>query len=213
MRKTDAIVFASMNGHKLLEMRALFAKFPEYEILSPSGLLRNASKIGAVETYSSYADNSAAKARLVNQGCHYPTIADDSGLEVSALDQRPGVHSHRYADLSGYPSAQAQDQANVTKLLGELTGQTNRQAEFVCHLSLVVEGVLVSAEGRLRGTIANVPSGQNGFGYDPVFVPHGETRTFAEMTETEKNKISHRAVALEALMQKVKELGIQIAKP
>ncbi len=213
MRKTNEIIFASMNGHKLLEMRALFAKYPEFEIVSPEGVLRNPAKIGAAEIYSTYAENSAAKARLVNHGCHYPALADDSGLEVAVLDGKPGVHSRRYAELPGYPSPLAQDEANMSKLLQALANQTSRHAEFVCHLSLVVEGVLISAEGRLRGTIANVPSGKNGFGYDPVFVPHGETRTFAEMTETEKNKISHRAVALEALMKKVKELGIQIAKP
>jgi len=93
MRKTNEIIFASQNGHKLLEMRALFAKYPEFEIVSPEGVLRNPAKIGAVEIYSTYAENSAAKARLVNHGCHYPALADDSGLEVAALGGKPGGHS------------------------------------------------------------------------------------------------------------------------
>jgi XTP/dITP diphosphohydrolase len=202
-----------MNFDKFREMRALLAKYPELELLSPEGLLRNADKIGAVEIHETYLENAAAKARLVNQGCHYPALADDSGLEVTALDGRPGVRSARFVPVSGYPSKIAQDRANIERVLEEMKGQTHREARFVCTLALVIEGTLIHATGAMEGKIADAPRGQMGFGYDPIFIPQGETRTLGEMTETEKNAISHRAQALARLMDEVKLHGIQFAKP
>lgn len=202
-----------MNFDKFREMKSLLAKYPELELLSPEGLLRNADKIGAVETHLTYLENAAAKARLVNQGCHFPALADDSGLEVAALDGRPGARSARFAKIEGYPSKIAQDRANIDLLLSEMKGKTNREATFVCTLALVIEGVLIQATGTLEGTITEAPRGHTGFGYDPVFIPKGEKRTFAEMTETEKNAISHRAKALALLMEEVRAHGIQFAKP
>lgn len=199
MRASSKIVFASTNLNKLQEMKALLAKVPGIELVSPVGLLRNAEKIGAVETFSTYAENAAAKARLVNQGCHYPALADDSGLEVFALDGRPGVRS-------------ARDFTPET-LLSAMKGQTNREARFVSHVALCIEGTLIQASGELTGTLTEAPRGKNGFGYDPIFVPTGETRTLAEMSQTEKNAISHRARAVEALMTEIARHGIQIAKP
>lgn len=217
MRISNQIVLASNNFHKLQEMRALLARYPALELLSPDGILRNAGKIGAVEVHSTYAENAAAKARLVNQGCHFPALADDSGLEVLSLEGHPGVRSARYAKLEGYPSQLSQDEANIQKLLGALesqaNGQANREARFICHLALVIEGTLIAATGILEGTITHSPRGQMGFGYDSIFVPKGESRTLGEMTETEKNQISHRALALTALMQECEVLGIQFAKP
>lgn len=203
MRASNTIVFASTNPDKFTEMRALFSKYPGLEIISPTGLLRNADKIGAVEVFSSYLENAAAKARLVNQGCHYPTLADDSGLEIMALDGRPGPLSARYANGA----------SNIEKVLLEMKGQSNREAQFVCVLTFVIEGILLTATGVLTGTITEAPRGKMGFGYDPIFIPKGETRTLAEMTETEKNAISHRTRALDLLMKEVQALGIQIAKP
>lgn len=202
-----------MNFDKFREMKALLAKYPDFELLSPEGLLRNADKIGAVEVHSTYLENAAAKARLVNQGCHYPALADDSGLELFALSGRPGPRSARLARLDGYPSQISQDRANMEALLTEMKGQTNREAQFVCTLALVIEGTLIHATGTLSGTLLEAPRGQMGFGYDPLFVPTGEKRTLAEMTETEKNAISHRAKALSTLMEEVKACGIQFAKP
>ncbi len=199
MRASSKIVFASTNLNKLQEMKALLAKVPGIELISPVGLLRNAEKIGAVETFSTYAENAAAKARLVNHGCHYPALADDSGLEVFALDGRPGVRS-------------ARDFTPET-LLTAMKGQTNREARFVSYVALCIEGTLLVASGELTGTLTEAPRGKNGFGYDPIFVPTGESRTLAEMSETEKNAISHRARAVEALMGEVARHGIQIAKP
>lgn len=213
MRSTNTLVFASNNSHKLLEMRALLSKFSSLQLKPASSFLRNAGKIGKVEIYNTYLENAAAKARLVNHGCHYPTLSDDSGLEVEALNGQPGVFSQRYASLEGSPSQNDQDQANIQKLLKSLTSTDSRKARFVCTLSLIVEGVLLSATGELEGTIALEPKGTQGFGYDSIFIPQGETRTLAEMTETEKNNISHRAIALKKLFQKIEEHGIQIAKP
>lgn len=213
MRASNKIVLASTNLDKFIEMRALLSAYPGLELIRPTGILKNADKIGAVEVFNSYLENAAAKARLVNLGCHFPALADDSGLEVMALDGRPGPRSARYSKIDGSPSTLSQNAANIEKLLGELKGQTKRDAQFVCVLALVVEGILLTATGVLEGTIAEAPRGKMGFGYDPVFIPKGETRTFAEMTETEKNVISHRAKALELLMKEVKDLGIQLAKP
>lgn len=213
MRASHSIVFASTNSDKFVEMRALFSRYPGFEILSPVGLIRNADKIGAVEVHSTYLENAAAKARLVNQGCHYPALADDSGLEVIALDGRPGPRSARYSQVSGSPSRLSQSAANIEKLLGELKGEKNREAQFTCVLALIIEGTLLTTIGVLEGSIADTPRGTMGFGYDPIFIPKGETRTLAEMTETEKNVISHRARALALLMKEVQTLGIQLAKP
>jgi XTP/dITP diphosphohydrolase len=94
-----------------------------------------------------------------------------------------------------------------------MKGQTNREARFVSTLSLVIEGTLLHATGILEGTLTDAPRGKNGFGYDPIFVPKGESRTLAEMTETEKNAISHRALAVEALLKECTVHGIQFVKP
>ena len=112
MRTVNQIVFASTNYNKYLEMKALLAKVPGIELLQASAILRNADKIGTVETHATYFDNASAKARLVNQGCHYPTLADDSGLEVLALEGAPGVRSAR--------------DWNIDKVLTALKGQANR---------------------------------------------------------------------------------------
>lgn len=202
-----------MNFDKFREMKALLSIYPDLELVSPEGLLRNADKIGYVETYNTYLENAAAKARLVNQGCHYPALADDSGLEIDALGGKPGVHSHRYVKLAGYPSKISQDKANIDQVLSEMKGKTDRSARFVTTLFLVIEGIELKATGILEGTIAETPRGEMGFGYDPIFIPKGEKRTLGEMTETEKNAISHRAKALAEIMAQVKTLGIQFAKP
>lgn len=203
MRACNQIVLASTNPDKFTEMSALISKYPGFELLPAGKLVRNAEKIGMVEIYSTYLENAVAKARLVNQGCHFPALADDSGLEVTALEGRPGPHSARYAKGS----------SQIEKLLKELDGQANRDARFVCTLAFVIEGTLITATGVLEGTISSAPTGKMGFGYDPIFIPRGENRTLAEMTETEKNAISHRAKAVELLMKEVQALGLQIAKP
>lgn len=210
MRLSNKIVLASTNLDKLDEFRALFTAYPEIEIVSANDILRNASKLAFAERHDTYFDNSVAKARMANQGTHYPVLADDSGLEVEALGGKPGVRSHRFA--SPRPGI-SQDQANNELLLKELGGKANRNAKFVCSLVLLMEGIMIHATGALEGVIGEAPRGEHGFGYDPLFVPKGSTKTLAEMTEGEKNSISHRARALHELMAKVKSHGITFVKP
>ena len=212
MRVVNKIVLASLNPHKFLEFRSLLSVYPEVELLSVEGLIRNANKLDTVETHQSYLENALAKARLANQGCHYPSLADDSGLEVIALQGRPGVKSRRYATAK---AGQSQDQANVQKLLEELQNkpESERQARFVATLALSLEGISLHATGILEGTIAQAPRGNHGFGYDPIFIPKGSNRTLAEMTEAEKNTISHRALALKELMNIARARNIQFARP
>lgn len=217
MRQCDRIVLATSSIHKFEEFKSLFSAYGNIEILMARDVLRNADKVNSVEGSTSYLDNAAAKARLVNQGCHYPALADDSGLEVDALQGKPGVLSARYA---AFRTGVSRDQANREFLLEELKKKlpkdhlrTDRSARFVATLALEIEGVLISAVGVLEGNITDVPRGEGGFGYDPVFVPKGFQKTLAEMTLAEKNSISHRAKALQELMNKAAAIGLVFAKP
>jgi XTP/dITP diphosphohydrolase len=210
MRTAHILVLASTNRHKFEEMSALFKRYPEINLVPVNEYIRNSEKIGMVEVFNEYVDNVVAKARISNHGCHYPCLADDSGIEVEALNGRPGVKSHRYAIPK---HGQTQDQANNEKLLQELKGQTNRNARFVCHLALVQEGTLVHVVGTLDGTIAEAPRGPAGFGYDPLFIPKGYTQTLAELGPEQKNKISHRALAVANLLEQIKQQEVVLAKP
>jgi XTP/dITP diphosphohydrolase len=210
MRSAHTLVLASTNRHKFEEMSFLFKRYPEISLDPVNEYIRNSEKLGMVETSDQYSENAIAKARTANHGCHYPCIADDSGIEVEALNGRPGVRSHRYAIPK---KGETQDQANNDKLLSELKGQSNRNARFVCHLALVMEGTLVHAVGILEGTIADSPRGPGGFGYDPLFIPKGHTQTLAELGPEQKNKISHRALAVAQMMEEIKRQEIVLAKP
>jgi XTP/dITP diphosphohydrolase len=216
MRLSNKIVFASTNSEKYREFSALLKAFPEIELVPAVDLLVNPEKLGFVETHATYLENAFAKARLANQACHHPALADDTGIEVAALGGRPGLKSHRYATVNGQVASRlAQDQANRDKLLEELRGKpaSERSAKFVTSVALVIEGILSHASGELEGTILEAPRGAQGFGYDPIFVPTGSNKSLAEMTESEKNAVSHRAKAIQALMAQVKARGIVLAKP
>jgi XTP/dITP diphosphohydrolase len=210
MRQVNRIVLATTNRDKFEEFQLIFALHGEVELLSADQIVRNADKLGFAERYDTYVENASAKARLANMGCHYPTLADDSGLEVESLGGKPGVRSHRYASPKAGVS---QDDANNQLLLSELGRERSRNARFVCSLVLCIEGITLQGTGTIDGTILTEPRGGTGFGYDPLFVPKGATKTFAEMTATEKNAISHRARAVQALMEQVKGHGIVFAKP
>ncbi len=210
MRLSNQLVLATLNRHKFEEFKSLLSVYPDIELIPVENFIRNPKGLQKVETHATYLENAAAKARLVNQACHYPSLADDSGLEVTALNGAPGVRSHRFAPPQPKKS---QDQANVDLLLAELTGKPNRNAAFTCTLALVIEGILIHAVGKLDGMICDKPRGENGFGYDSVFIPNGKTKTLAEMTEPEKNEISHRTHALHNLMAQIKSHGIVFAKP
>lgn len=215
MRFSNKIVLASTNGDKLKEFKEIWKIVPEVEITSPELVIRNVDKLALVEVHATYLENAIAKSRIANQGSHYPCLADDSGLEVDALDGKPGVHSFRYAKTPHALSKIEQYRANLELLLSELSQkpQAPKTGRFICALALTMEGVSIHATGTLEGTIIETPKGQNGFGYDPVFVPKGYSKTLAEMTENEKNKISHRAEAVRALLSKIKEHGFIFVKP
>jgi XTP/dITP diphosphohydrolase len=209
MRLVNRVLFATENRNKFEEIKTLLQAFPEVNLLMASEILRNTDGLKFAERYDTYLENALAKARIVNQGAHYPSLADDSGLEVEGLNGKPGVRSHRYATPK---AGMTQDEANVQLMLKELAGKP-RNAKFVCTLALLVEGILVHATGTLEGTIAEAPRGSNGFGYDPIFIPAGSTKTLAEMTSSEKNAISHRNNALQLLMTQVRQHEIIFAKP
>ncbi len=189
-------VIATFNRHKAAELHALLA-LPGVE------LVPLADWPGAEppeETGATLLENALLKARAAVALTGLPAIADDTGLEVDALDGAPGVHAARY---SGPGATYA---SNVAKLLRELTGvpAAKRAARFrtVC-VAVWPDGREVNVEGVLEGVITEAPRGANGFGYDPVFGPRGETRTFAELSDTEKNTISHRARAVRALAERL----------
>ena len=188
-------VVATFNRDKAAELHALLALPP----LSDVELVPLADWPGAKapeEIGDTLRANAAIKARAAVALTGLPAIADDTGLEVDALNGAPGIHAARYAG----PTATYAD--NVAKLLRELAGvpPERRTARFrtVCYAAWP-DGMEMSADGVLAGTITEAPRGANGFGYDPVFVPKGETRSYAELTDDEKNAISHRARAVRVL--------------
>lgn len=182
------LVFATNNLHKLEEVR---------DILGGSFRIASLKEIECTDDIPETADtlegNALQKARYVKDKFGYDCFADDTGLEVEALGGAPGVFSARYAGL-GHDS-----EANMRKLLKELEGKTNRQAQFRTVVALILEGREYTFEGIVRGTILTERRGTAGFGYDPVFVPEGYAETFAEMGSEEKNRISHRARAVQKL--------------
>jgi XTP/dITP diphosphohydrolase len=212
MRKAPHLVLASNNRHKLEEFSALLKGYPGLTLHSAEDYISNSDKLGLVETSDRYMDNALAKARACNHACHYPSLADDSGLEVDALEGGPGVRSHRFAIPK---KGQTQDQANCDLLLQKLEGlpSEKRTARFICHLALVMEGLSIHAVGICEGTITSKKMGDGGFGYDPLFIPNGETKTFSELGPEFKNIHSHRALALKNLMQDVQSRGLLLVKP
>ena len=189
-------VVATFNRHKAAELNALLA-LPGVTLLTLSDWPGAASPD---EHGATLVENARIKARAAVETTGLPAIADDTGLEVDALGGAPGVHAARYAG----PEASYSD--NVAKLLRALSGvpARRRTARFrtVC-VAAWPDGREVSAEGVLEGVIVEAPRGANGFGYDPVFVPEGETRTYAELSDGEKNAISHRARAVKQLREKL----------
>jgi XTP/dITP diphosphohydrolase len=160
------------------------------------------------ETGTTFLENALLKARTIARATGYATLAEDSGLEVDALGGEPGVGSAHYA---GDPP---DDTANNAKLLGALAGGTNRRARFRTVAALALpDGRAWTSDGALDGTIALAPRGQGGFGYDPLFIPTGETRTLAEMAPFEKDAISHRRRALDGLRPRLTSLVAEEGNP
>ncbi len=180
------LYLATQNKHKVEELSSLLQDHFTVRDLSTLNLVEEIP-----ETGSTLAENSLQKARYIAEKFQVTCLADDSGLEVEILHGAPGVYSARYA---GEPK---NDQANLELLLQNLRGVENRNARFVTVLTYHHEGIYHQFEGEIRGEIVEAPRGNLGFGYDPVFQPEKELRTFAEMSLNEKNQIAHRTRALE----------------
>lgn len=188
MRK---IVFASNNAHKLSELRQLLGT--GYEVL---GLADIGCTADIPETGDSFEANALQKAQYVFDHYGLSCCADDSGLEVDALGGAPGIYSARYAG-TGHDSV-----ANNARLLQELKGCTDRTARFRTAIALVrPDGTVEYFHGSVEGRILDAPRGEGGFGYDPLFVPTGWDKTFAEATAEEKNAVSHRGRAVRELVE------------
>lgn len=185
------LVFATNNAHKLSEIRSITQG--KVEILSLDDI---GCHDDIPETAETLDGNAMMKARYVYERYGLDCFADDTGLEVEALDGAPGVHTARYA----YPDRN-DPEANTRKLLRELEGQTNRRAAFRTVIALIEDGRESCFEGRVDGYIAETERGTEGFGYDPVFSPEETGKTFAELGIETKNRISHRARAVAKLCE------------
>jgi XTP/dITP diphosphohydrolase len=189
------VVLASRNPHKLAELRRILAgaRVCEIQLVSAADL---PDVPDVAETGLTFAENAATKATAVAEATCLPAVADDSGLSVDALNGMPGVFSARWAGRHGDDAANL---ALVLAQLGDLPDE-RRTAAFVCAAALVTPaGDIVVEEGRVSGRLIREPRGTNGFGYDPIFVPDGESRTTAQMSAAEKDAISHRGRAFRAL--------------
>jgi len=183
------LVFATNNKHKLNELSKLVGD--EFHLLS----LKDINCFDDIpETADTLEGNAAIKAQYVWEKFGLNCFADDTGFEVDALNGKPGVYSARYA-------GEDQDsEANLSKVLEELTGNSNRKARFRTVICLIIEGKEYYFEGIVNGNLLIERQGKEGFGYDPIFVPVGYEKTFAEMDMEVKNKISHRGIATEKLI-------------
>jgi XTP/dITP diphosphohydrolase len=196
------IVLATANTHKVIEFqRILNELLPDLELVA-------ASQFPGVpeveETGSTFAENALIKARAINEFTNLPALADDSGLVVEALNGAPGIFSARYAGIN------ADDKANVMKLLNEIKGldQSLLSAKFECAIALVdkSQDLELVVDGQMPGQVIKEVRGENGFGYDPIFVPQGLTKTSSQLSDADKDKISHRGIALRKMSVILKQL-------
>ena len=188
------LVFATNNKNKVREINALLGdKFKIYSL----------AEINCFDEIPETADtlegNALQKARYVSERYGYDCFADDTGLEVKSLDGRPGVYTARYAG----EDCTAED--NMRKLLQEMEGVADRSARFRTVIALIINGEEKLFEGAVEGNISEAKSGEEGFGYDPVFIPEGHSRTFAQMDLEEKNSMSHRGRAIRELVEYLSE--------
>lgn len=191
------LIIASNNSHKVYEIKQILKdRFDEILSLREAGVNHE-----TVEDGATFAENAMKKAREIAEITGCAALADDSGLCVNALGGAPGIYSARYAaDAHGHTS----DKANCDLLLENLRDVDDRSAYFACTIALAYpDGRSVLAEGFMHGSIIDTPKGTNGFGYDPIFLPINDTRTVAELTDDEKNAISHRGNALAELLTKI----------
>ena len=185
------LVFATNNAHKLEEVAAILGD--KVELLSLNDIDCHTD---IPETAETLEGNALLKSSFIYRNYQLDCFADDTGLEVEALNGAPGVYSARYAEGEGHDA-----QANMRKLLHELEGKENRKAQFRTAISLILDGKEYLFEGVIKGEIIKEKRGDSGFGYDPIFKPEGYEQTFAELGNEIKNKISHRALAVQKLCE------------
>ena len=183
------LVFATHNEHKLNEVQRMLPKEITLLTLDEIGCFEDIP-----ETSNTIEGNAIQKALYIKEKYGYDTFADDTGLEVAALNNAPGVYSARYA------GEHKSDADNMYLLLKNMEGISHREAQFKTVIALCLDGAVYTFEGIAKGRIGTTPMGTNGFGYDPIFIPEGSDQTFAELTQEEKNRISHRGKAFEKLL-------------
>jgi len=192
------LVFATHNTNKLIEVQKLVQG--HIELLSLNDIDCDEE---IPETSGTIEGNAKQKAEFVFKKYQVRCFADDTGLEVEALNSEPGVMSARYA------GKQKSADDNMDKLLKEMNGKTNRSARFKTVIALCINNNTLLFEGIVTGTIIHQKKGNKGFGYDPLFIPDGYNKTFAELPLPVKNKISHRALAMEKLIQYLHNYGLK----
>ncbi len=183
------IIFATTNAYKVEEIQVLLPDDITIKSLKDIGFDQELP-----ETQTELEANALQKADALYEQIKQECFADDTGLEIDALDGAPGVYSARYA------GEERNDDENMRKVLTQLAGQPNRQAQFRTVIAYKNGEETVTLQGILKGRIAEEPKGENGFGYDPIFIPEGQERTLAEMSLSEKNAISHRGIAINRLV-------------
>lgn len=188
------LVFATSNPHKLQEIKDIAGDINIEFLLPPNGF-------DPIENGTTFEENSYIKAKEAAKLSGIVALADDSGLCVEALDGAPGIYSARYADTP---------QARINKLLNAMNQKENRRAKFVCAMTLVSPDgeIIFQTRGECHGNIAYKQAGTNGFGYDPIFLVGNGSTTMAELSETEKNKISHRGQALRNVLEFLRDTTI-----
>ncbi len=188
------LIIASNNKHKIYEIKKILGeKFSEILSLSEAGIDHE-----TVEDGTTFMENARKKSREIAEISGCPSLADDSGICAHALDGAPGVYSARFSGGHG------NDTDNNNLLIEKLSDKSDKTAHYTCAMVLTYpDGRELTAEGYMYGEIIDTPRGSRGFGYDPIFIPTGEVRTVAEMTDDEKNAISHRAKALKGILDQL----------
>ncbi len=190
------LIFVTNNPHKLEEIRKIVGDRIKIYSLKEINCLEEIP-----ETADTIRDNAIMKAQYVAEKYGVDCFADDTGLEVSALGGAPGVHTARYASAEGHDTI-----GNMQLLLQNIEGKTDRSAQFVTYIALIIKGEIRTFEGVCKGTILTQMQGNEGFGYDPIFQPEGFEETFAQMTSEQKNAVSHRGKATRKLIEYLKDL-------
>jgi XTP/dITP diphosphohydrolase len=184
-----SLVFATNNAHKVAEIQAGAGNLVQIIPLKEAGIV-----IEIPEPYETLEENAREKSGTIHRLTGKDCFSEDTGLEVAVLNGEPGVHSAHYA------GPERSDKKNIALLLSKLQGQASRAARFRTVISLIWQGKEYTFEGICRGTITNEPAGEKGFGYDPVFIPEGSAKTFAQMNMEEKNGFSHRKKAFAQML-------------